>query len=370
MRSPSFFRRSALRLTTVLATALALLSTAQPHAHAEGTQEPALVIEDNDFLGPGGSDIQSVIPLLANPHIKVLGFTVSTGDDWENAESAHLRRFLEIANKSEIPVADGAVYPLINSVPLMKLREQQFGRIPWKGAWGGLGSMDKVPDTQPDLPKLAEGAPKTPAAAESAALFMIRMVHEHPHQVTILEAGPMTNLALAIRLDPSFAATAKQLVFMGGLLDTNMMSITGNADFSSDFNMIFDPEAAHITLTAPWPSITVVGNISNDVMMTKDYMAKITKKATPVTGYLSKYYSPLPMWDEMAAAITADPSLVQQSVKAYMDIDISKGIHYGHAHVWPKDLAPRTMHVREVTIVQKIDAERFLTSFVQQAQSL
>ncbi|GAA08474.1 putative pyrimidine-specific ribonucleoside hydrolase [Acetobacter tropicalis NBRC 101654] len=370
MRSPSFFRRSTLRLTTALATALALLSTAQPHAHAEGTQEPALVIEDNDFLGPGGSDIQSVIPLLANPHIKVLGFTVSTGDDWENAESAHLRRFLEIANKSEIPVADGAVYPLINSVPLMKLREQQFGRIPWKGAWGGLGSMDKVPDTQPDLPKLAEGAPKTPAAAESAALFMIRMVHEHPHQVTILEAGPMTNLALAIRLDPSFAATAKQLVFMGGLLDTNMMSITGNADFASDFNMIFDPEAAHITLTAPWASITVVGNISNDVMMTKDYMAKITKKATPVTGYLSKYYSPLPMWDEMAAAITADPSLVQQSVKAYMDIDISKGIHYGHAHVWPKDLAPRTMHVREVTIVQKIDAERFLTSFVQQAQSL
>lgn len=370
MRSPSFFRRSALRLTTALATALALLSTAQPHAHAEGTQEPALVIEDNDFLGPGGSDIQSAIPLLANPHIKVLGFTVSTGDDWENAESAHLRRFLEIANKSEIPVADGAVYPLINSVPLMKLREQQFGRIPWKGAWGGLGSMDKVPDTQPDLPKLAEGAPKTPAAAESAALFMIRMVHEHPHQVTILEAGPMTNLALAIRLDPSFAATAKQLVFMGGLLDTNMMSITGNADFASDFNMIFDPEAAHITLTALWPSITVVGNISNDVMMTKDYMAKITKKTSPVTSYLSKYYSPLPMWDEMAAAITADPSLVQQSVKAYMDIDISKGIHYGHAHVWPKDLAPRAMHVREVTIVQKIDAERFLTSFVQQAQSL
>lgn len=176
----------------------------------------------------------------------------------------------------------------------MKLREQQFGRIPWKGAWGGLGSMDKVPDTQPDLPKLAEGAPKTPAAAESAALFMICMVHEHPHQVTILEAGPMTNLALAIRLDPSFAATAKQLVFMGGLLDTNMMSITGNADFASDFNMIFDPEAAHITLTALWPSITVVGNISNDVMMTKDYMAKITKKTSPVTSYLSKYYSPCP----------------------------------------------------------------------------
>ncbi|MGV4877475.1 nucleoside hydrolase [Acetobacter indonesiensis] len=361
---------SALRITTAVASVLALLSTPVSRAQAEGASEQALVIEDNDFLGPGGSDIQSVIPLLANPHIKVLGFTVSTGDDWENAESAHLRRFLEIAHKSDIPVADGAIYPLINTVALMKLREQEFGRIPWKGAWGGLGSIDKAAETQPALPKLPEGAPKTAAASESAALFMIRMVHEHPHQVTIFEAGPMTNLALAIRLDPTFAATAKQLVFMGGLLDTNMMSITGNADFASDFNMIFDPEAAHITLTAPWANITVVGNISNDVMMTKDYMAKINQKPTAVTSYLSKYYSPLPMWDEMAAAITADPSLIQQSVKAYMDIDISKGIHYGHAHVWPKDLAPRAMHVREVTIVQKIDADRFLTSFVQQAQSL
>ncbi|MCP1231021.1 nucleoside hydrolase [Acetobacter indonesiensis] len=361
---------SALRITTAVASVLALLSTPISRAQAEGASEQALVIEDNDFLGPGGSDIQSVIPLLANPHIKVLGFTVSTGDDWENAESAHLRRFLEIAHKSDIPVADGAVYPLINTVALMKLREQEFGRIPWKGAWGGLGSIDKAAETQPALSKLPEGAPKTAAASESATLFMIRMVHEHPHQVTIFEAGPMTNLALAIRLDPTFAATAKQLVFMGGLLDTNMMSITGNADFASDFNMIFDPEAAHITLTAPWANITVVGNISNDVMMTKDYMAKINQKPTAVTSYLSKYYSPLPMWDEMAAAITADPSLIQQSVKAYMDIDISKGIHYGHAHVWPKDLAPRAMHVREVTIVQKIDADRFLTSFVQQAQSL
>ncbi|OUI96647.1 nucleoside hydrolase [Acetobacter indonesiensis] len=368
MRLPTSL--SALRITTAIASVLALLSTPVSRAQAEGASEQALVIEDNDFLGPGGSDIQSVIPLLANPHIKVLGFTVSTGDDWENAESAHLRRFLEIAHKADIPVADGAVYPLINTVALMKLREQEFGRIPWKGAWGGLGSIDKAAETQPVLPKLPEGAPKTAAASESAALFMIRMVHEHPHQVTIFEAGPMTNLALAIRLDPTFAATAKQLVFMGGLLDTNMLSITGNADFASDFNMIFDPEAAHITLTAPWANITVVGNISNDVMMTKDYMAKINQKPTAVTSYLSKYYSPLPMWDEMAAAITADPSLIQQSVKAYMDIDISKGIHYGHAHVWPKDLAPRAMHVREVTIVQKIDADRFLTSFVQQAQSL
>lgn len=361
---------SCLRLTSALAATLAVLCAAH-HARAdEKADGPELVIEDNDFLGPGGSDIQSTIPLLANPHIKVLGFTVCAGDDWENAESAHLRRFLEIAHHEDIPVADGAVTPLINTVELMRLREQQYGAIPWKGAWGGPGSMAKVPSSQPPLPKFTEGAPKTPAIAEPAAMFLIRMVHAHPHQVTIFEAGPMTNLALAIRLDPTFAATAKQLVFMGGLIDTNMMSITGSANFASDFNMIFDPEAAHITLTAAWPSITVVGNVSNDIMMTKPYMARIASKNTPVTSYMSRNFSPLPLWDEMAAAIAADPSLVKQSVKAYMDVETTKGYSYGHAHVWPKNLAPVAMGVREVTLVQKIDAEKFQENFVKQAQSL
>jgi inosine-uridine nucleoside N-ribohydrolase len=210
---------SALRITTAVASVLALLSTPISRAQAEGASEQALVIEDNDFLGPGGSDIQSVIPLLANPHIKVLGFTVSTGDDWENAESAHLRRFLEIAHKSDIPVADGAVYPLINTVALMKLREQEFGRIPWKGAWGGLGSIDKAAETQPALPKLPEGAPKTAAASESAALFMIRMVHEHPHQVTIFEAGPMTTIwPLPSGLTPRLQPQPNNLSSWGGCL--------------------------------------------------------------------------------------------------------------------------------------------------------
>ncbi|MGO2958622.1 MAG: nucleoside hydrolase [Acetobacter sp.] len=369
MHPSTLSRFTRLGLTAACTLVLGWSLTAQP-ARAEGTQEPTLIIEDNDFLGPGGSDIQSTIPLLADPHIKVLGFTVTTGDDWENAESAHLRRFLEIANKADIPVSDGAVYPLLNTVALMRLHEQEFGRIPWKGAWGGLGDSAKASETQPALPKLAEGLPSTAASPENAALFMIRAVHQHPHQVTILAAGPLTNLALAIRLDPTFAATAKQLVFMGGLLDTDLISVTGNANFASDFNMIFDPEAAHITLTAPWPAITVVGNISNDIAMSKEYMARIAKKNTPVTAYLSKYYSPLPMWDELTAAIAADPSLVQHSVKAYMDIDTSQGSHYGHARVWAKDMAPRSQHVREVTLVQKVDVQRFLNNFIQQAQSL
>lgn len=334
---------------------------------------PQLVIEDNDFLGPGGSDLQSTLPLIADPDVKLLGFTLVAGDAWENEKSAHLRRFLEVARRTDIPVMDGATLPLVNSVARMRLWEQAYGPIPWKGAWGGLGSIDKVPATQPAVPKLDEGAPTLAASHERAADFLIRMVHAHPHQVTIVAAGPLTNLALAIRLDPEFAATARQLVFMGALIDTNMQTVTGNADFASDFNMIFDPEAAHIVLTADWPKIVSVGNVSNDVMMTRKLMARITAMPSAFTRYLAHNFAPLPMWDEMTAAIAVDPTLVTRSVTAYLDIDTSPGVNYGRAHVWPQSLAPhglapRGMGLRPVVIVQAIDSKRFLDRFVEQAQ--
>ena len=344
---------------------------ASPGSASAAAPEPALVIEDNDFLGPGGSDLQSTLPLLADPGVRLLGLTVVVGDAWENEESAHLRRFLEIAGRTDIPVLDGATLPLVNSVARMRLWEQAYGPIPWKGAWGGVGRIDKVPDRQPAVPKLVEGAPVLAAAPERAADFLIRMVHAHPHQVTIVAAGPLTNLALAIRLDPDFAATAKQLVFMGALIDTAMQSVTGNADWASDFNMIFDPEAAHIVLTAAWPRIVSVGNVSNDVMMTRALMARITARQSPFTAYLSRHFAPLPMWDEMTAAVAVDPTLVTRSVTAMLDVDTAPGVDYGRAHVWREALAPGATHegaLRPVVIVQAIDTKRFLDRFVEQAQ--
>ena len=370
------------RIALVLAGLLGLAGSAaaqEPPAEAPKSEAPkaeapkaempkSFVVMDNDFAGPGGTDMQALLPLLADPTVAVLGLTVVTGDGWENEEAARLLRFLEVAGRPDIPVVNGATYPLMRSVPEMKLWEQRYGKIPWKGAWGGLGPIDKVPSQQPALPHLDEGLPTTPPAQGLAASFLIKQVHAHPRQVTVIAAGPLTDIALAIRMDPSFAADAKQLVFMGGLLDTSLMSVTGNADFASDFNLIFDPEAAHIVLTAPWPKITAVGDVSNSVMMTHPLMDRIAAAKTPLTAYLARYFNPLPLWDEMAAAIALDPTLVTKSVDAYMDVDVSGGADYGRAHVWPEALAPKEMGVRPVTIVQEIDTARFVDAFVKAAQ--
>jgi inosine-uridine nucleoside N-ribohydrolase len=364
-----FLGRSRLALFVCLVIALTLAPygwNARPAAAAT----PELFIEDNDFRGPAGSDIQSVLPLLADHDSRVLGFTIVTGDDWENAEAAALLRFLEVAGRTDVPVMNGAVYPLVNTVADWRERERQFGFIAWKGAWGGNGSMVNVPSAQPPIPVMPQGAPTAKARAESAAAFLLREVHAHPHAVTIVATGPLTNLALAIRLDPTFASTAKALIFMGGIIDTNMADVSGNAAFSEDFNLMFDPEAAHITLTADWPKITAVGNVSGSVLFTREVMDRIAAKKTPVTAMIDTYYQQLPMWDEITTAIAADPTLITTSVDAYMDVDLARGVDYGRVHVWPAKTAPQAMGVRQVTIVQTIDQARFLDEFVHAAQTV
>ena len=99
--------------------------------------------------------------------------------------------------------------------------------------------------------------PTTKPIDEDAAHFLIRQVHAHPHQVTIYAAGPLTNIALAVALDPEFAALTKGIVFMGSSLNPQ----TSDPEFATsprhEFNFWFDPEAAHIVLRADWPRIDV-----------------------------------------------------------------------------------------------------------------
>ena len=331
--------------------------------------EPRLFIEDNDFLGPGGSDIQSILPLITDPGIKVLGFTVASGDAWCDEETSYLLRFLEVAKRTDLPVYRGAVFPLVNTPARMAAWERMYGTIPWKGAWNDSAKPDSIPHpSQPYLiPPNPAGLPHTKPAEGSAVAFLIAQVHLYPHQVTIFEAGPMTNLALAIRVDPEFPSLAKELIFMGGMLDGNLQQVTEDADNFTDFNFVFDPEAAHIVLTAPWAHITSLGRVTNQTKMTPELAARLLQVRTPVTEYLAKYASRLPLWDEMAAAVAVDPTLVTKQAVALMDVDIDHGMFYGQAHVWPKQGAPHEGE-QPVTIVQAVDLPRFYAAFIHAAQ--
>ena len=321
------------------------------------------IIIDQDAAGPGGTDQQSILLLIQSPQAEVLGVTVVTGDAWLKEEVAHTLRLLEIIGRTDIPVVAGAEYPLVRRKEETELWEQQYGSVPWVGAWT---PQRYHPADQ--LGEMPEGQPTTKPMAEDAAHFMVRMVHKYPHEITVYEGGPMTNLALALSIDPEFAGLAKELVFMGGSLNPK----TDDPEFVNtprhEFNLWFDPEAAHIVLMARWKKIicTTV-DISVKTRLTQDLINRVKVGTTPAARYVGSYshisgaYNYL--WDELAAVAWIDPSLITAKDARYLDVDLNHGAGHGNMLSWnerdkPKIVGPAT----EVQV--DLDTEKFYKMFV------
>jgi inosine-uridine nucleoside N-ribohydrolase len=369
-RFSPYLRHAALGLAALLASqslASSALAQTAPSPAAGGNAKVSIFF-DNDFLGPGQSNIQSLIPLLRDDRVKLMGIGVVTGDAWMAEETAHALRFLEIAKRPDVPIHPGASMPLIRTQAEMANWEARYGKVPFKGAWSTPRPGRTYHPQDPDLiPPFPEGEPKLKASDEDAVHALIRSVRAHPGEVTIVSAGPLTNIALALRIAPDIATLAKEIVIEPGKLDTAMARVTGNTDYATDFNFIFDPEAAHIVLTAPWKKITVMGNVTAAAKATQEVVDRIGASGTPVATYFKTYARiGQPLWDEITVAVAIDRSLVTEELVARMDVDTFAGPSYGQPVVWKSDMAPNAGE-REVHIVRAIDVPRFVETFVAQA---
>ncbi|MBZ9936190.1 nucleoside hydrolase [Mesorhizobium sp. BR1-1-16] len=342
----------------VAAMGLVLAGLSLGAAPPSATQK--LFVIDNDFSGPGGSDLQPVLFFLDNPDAKLLGLTVVTGDDWMKVETAHLLRFLEIAGHPEIPVVEGARVPLVNTPRRIADWEARYGKLSWKGAWNKPETDGTVAGFDPDaVPTLEEGNPTIKAAPGAAAAFLVDAVRKHPHEVSIIALGPLTNIALATSLDPEFPSLVKEIVMTNGPA-TNLDPATGKVGpFTSGFNFVFDPEAADIVLRAPFPRIVSVGPVAERVSVDQSLIDAIAAKKTPLAAYLAKYaWKDLPMWDETATAIALDPTLALKSVDVLTAIDLGDGATHGSAIAFDAKSAPGRGE-RPVSTVLDFDAARY-----------
>jgi inosine-uridine nucleoside N-ribohydrolase len=321
------------------------------------------VIIDQDAAGPGGTGQQSILLLLQSPQTEVLGITVVTGDQWRDEEVAHTLRTLEIIGRTDIPVVPGAEYPLLRRKAETELWERRYGSVAWMGAW-----TPRIWHPAEVVPALPEGAPATKPAAEDAAHFLVRMVRKYPHEVTVYEGGPMTNLALAISIDPQFASLARELVFMGGSLNPS----SNDPEFANnprhEFNLWFDPEAAHIVLRAPWPRITCTAvDVSIQTRLSPEMVKEIGSSGTPLARYLEKYSRAGTgheyMWDELAAAAWLDPNLITREEVKNMDVDVDHGAGYGNTLTWDATDKP-PLALRAVHIQMDLDNSSFDRMFV------
>lgn len=170
----------------------------------------------------GIDDAEAILMALTYPSCTVEAITTVTGNVHLDKVNRNVCTILQQAGK-QVPIYSGADRPLIENWNHDDRRYHMED---------GLGDWDQ----------------RSPCALQleddHAAVALVRLINTYPHDITLVALGPLTNIAMAIRLDPSFADKVKQFVFMGGAVDAH-----GNTPIvSAEFNIWVDPEAAHVTL--------------------------------------------------------------------------------------------------------------------------
>jgi inosine-uridine nucleoside N-ribohydrolase len=200
----------------------------------------------------------------------------------------------------------------------------------------------------------------------TAAEFIIDRVMAHPGEVTLIPIGPLTNIALALRLEPRIAENVREVVLMGG-----NAFCPGNASPAAEANILNDPEAADVVFGAPW-SVTMVGlDVTHRVNMTKSHLAEYGRIDNPLAQHIHRivphyvnffetYYDidGIYVHDSSAVAYVIDPSLFR-CVQAPIRVDTDGGISRGKT--WPsmsKRTLPPWEHRPPVNIPIEVDSAR------------
>jgi inosine-uridine nucleoside N-ribohydrolase len=320
------------------------------------------VIIEQDTMGPATTNLQSVALLLNAPDVDVLGICVPTGDHWRDHQVRHALRLLEIMGRTEVPVVPGALMPLVNTPADTALWERQHGKLIYNGAWD-LARPGKWADPfhTPDLP---EGNPTTAPAAETAAAFIVRQARAHPGEISLWCAGPLTDVALALHLEPRLPALVRELHFMGGAFTPRTDAREFRHTPRREFNVRFDAEAARVVLRAKWSRVTCSPiDVSNHTRATPELFAAIARADTPLARYLDQFgQRHRPMWDEVAATSWVDDSLITRNEDLFLDVNLDRGAGYGDTLSWEPGREPGLGETR-AHVQAQLDDARFYALF-------
>ncbi|PWZ32206.1 putative uridine nucleosidase 2 [Zea mays] len=260
-------------------------------AAVEGTKKKVIIDTD-----PGIDDAMAIFLALRSPELEVLGLTTTFGNvhtalATRNALhlvppptflplspptllacSAHSDRGshlllmcvlqLEAVGRTDIPVAEGSHVTIKKAT---KLRIASFVH-----GSDGLGNQDFPP-------------PATKPVDQSAAAFLVEQANLYPGQVSVVALGPLTNLALAVELDPAFPEKIGQIIILGGAY-----SVNGNVNPAAEANIFGDPDAADIVFTCGADILAVGLNVTHQVVLTDADREKLEQCDSKYARYLCK----------------------------------------------------------------------------------
>ena len=371
----------AVAVCVLLALPLALCSASLAQAQKIPAQK-IKVIADQDSAGPQGTNLLSLLMLLRAPEINLLGITTVSGDQWVEPATVFALWATELTGRTDVPVVKGAENPLLNSKGAVEQREALYGS---DLAWHGSFNPDAPPPNETWAPP--GGYPKVKARPGRAADFIIDTIHANPGEVVLYCGGPLTNVALAVRTDPTIVPLTKAIYIMGG-----------NMRAGAELNWWWDPEAASIVMREPWKEMVISPyEAGAQVWSSAALMEQIVKAGGPLAAHVKQVYLDAQppagtsmwsmMWDELLVASLIEPTVIKKSETMYLDVDIDHGPNYGHTLVWktPEDVptfflpysGPRGVDrekwmghltppaaVQPASVQMEVDVEKFMKFFV------
>lgn len=245
-----------------------------------------LLIHDCD---PGIDDAVALLLALGSPELELKAVTTTHGNVSLRRTTRNALGLLAFAGRPGVPVYAGAAAPLVRA-PVY---------APEIHGQGGLGTVT--------LPEAGQ-----PVQAEHAALALIRLAQAHPGQLSVCATGPLSNLALAERLQPGVLASLKEIVVMGGSLDTGAPKL-GNVTPHAEFNTYADPHALRVVLESGADVVLFGLNLTRQVRVTRERIAALSALGTPAAqlcaGMLNGYLDMIEVRDQKVGALH-DPCTV------------------------------------------------------------
>ncbi len=279
------------------------MRTAIRTEHEEGARMAKKIILDCD---PGHDDAVALLLAVGNPEIDLLGVTTVGGNQSLDKVTYNARAVLEKAHATDVPVYAGCDRPLI--------RPQEVA-----ASIHGETGLDGV-----ELP-----VPTRPLEDMHAVNYIVKTIMENePGTITLVPTGPLTNIAMACRMEPAIVDRVKEVVLMGGGYHV------GNWSAVAEFNIKVDPEAAHVVFNEPWP-LTMVGlDLTHQALCTPEAQKQIESVGTPLSTFVSglmdffrktyqdnqDFVDP-PVHDPCTVAYLIDPACVQTR-RCPIDIEI------------------------------------------------
>lgn len=302
---------------------------------------------------PGHDDAVAILLALGNPEIEIVGITTVGGNQSLEKVTYNARAMLEAAHAHDIPIYAGSDRPLV--------REQEVAE-----SIHGETGLDGV-----ELP-----VPTRPLEDMHAVNFIVKTIMEsEPGTITLVPTGPLTNIALALRMEPRIAERVSEVVLMGGGFHE------GNWSTVAEFNIIVDPEAAHIVFNAPW-KLTMVGlDLTHQALCTPEVQRRIEEIGTPlaviVSGLMDFFrktyqdnqdFVDPPVHDPCTVAYLIDPSVVQTR-RCPLDVELHGELTLGMtvADLRGPEPSEEECHTQVAT---KLDFDKFWNLVIQAIENI